>query len=53
MLINLFFNISHRINDELKLHIFFKAVLYMNKVNLKNLINRIYQEHSQKLTDFM
>ena len=53
MLVNLFLNINHRINDELKLHRFFKAVLYMNKANLKNLIMRIYQEHFQKLTDLM
>jgi hypothetical protein len=53
MLVNLFLNINHRINDELKLHRFFKAVLYMNKVNLKSLIMRIYQEHFQKLTDLV
>ena len=53
MLVNLFLNLNHRINDELKLHRFFKAVLYMNKVKLKNLIMHIYQEHLQKLTDLM
>ena len=53
MLVNLFLNINHRINDELKLHTIFKAVLYMNKVKLKNLIMSIYQEHLQKLTDLM
>jgi hypothetical protein len=53
MLINLFLNINHRINDEFIITKIFKAVLYMNKVNLKNLIIRIYQEHFQKLTDLM
>ena len=53
MLVNLFLNINHRIKDELKLHRFFKAVLYMNKVELKSSIMRIYQEHLQKLTDLM